>query len=427
NDDAASDAGSEAVSETSTLEHDQEPYSTFSQKVLLLLMELFPGHDTKCFKLERMKGGSYNRIIGVTVRPPEKKKTRFRKIRDVFFRCAGYRPKQKANAGDQYILRIPRLFFDGVDNEMVYHAATLAFLAKRCPYAVPKILVHDKTGNNALGTAYMLQYRLPGQSLFNLWDELNFEQQKSAVRQLSQILLDLHKITSHFGGIVGKMNSVYDFDTFLQVETFPIPDLSAPTNDNPILRTACSKLQTTRDFLIDLCKRRKQEEEYNCGVGESWPVWDDFTRIINKLDKLGFFNDHRGFHLCHLDFQIRNLLAEVVDNSTIKITGILDWDSALLGPKFLSYRAPFFLWCDDDSQDSDEEQVLHVPENEEDRELKKIFEDTVGPEFLRYATAPEYIILRRMFWKMRSGISSDWELTAAQDIVADFNKLYPMD
>jgi hypothetical protein len=60
------DDASSIASETSTIYYDQEPYQAFQYKAVLLCQGLFTGHSAKDIVLERMKGGSFNRITGVS-------------------------------------------------------------------------------------------------------------------------------------------------------------------------------------------------------------------------------------------------------------------------------------------------------------------------------------------------------------------------
>lgn len=60
NSNAPGDDESSIVSETSTLEYTQEPFETFKNKVLALMLQLYPSYAEENFEMERKTGGSYN-------------------------------------------------------------------------------------------------------------------------------------------------------------------------------------------------------------------------------------------------------------------------------------------------------------------------------------------------------------------------------
>lgn len=174
-----------------------------------------------------------------------------------------------------------------------------------------------------------------------------------------------------------------------------------------------------------MCKRWK-DYEYTIDLDFTQDeIWDSFIEIINSLHETGFLPDDEAYHLYHQDLQTRNLLVDYVDGSVAaNITGILDWDSAVFAPKFVSYRAPFFLWDNKDSGEDDEDLALHVPEDPDSMAFKNIFENHADPEFLHYAYAPEFILARRMFHVLQRGISATWEITEAKQIIQDSERLF---
>ncbi|KAF2252863.1 hypothetical protein BU26DRAFT_404320, partial [Trematosphaeria pertusa] len=415
---------SDTVSETSTLEYEQEAFETFKYKVMALLLEIYPSRKAEDIVIERMKGGGFNRVIGITLYPLQQKKSFFSSKRLHTFlpkRFVARQTHERKN-GEQFVLRTPRFHPIGMD----YHVATLEY-ARRCvPYPVPSVIAYDMTEGNALGKGYMIQRRLPGQSLEDLWPSLNFLQKKSAVRELINILFSLQGVTNRAAGIASRSNLPLDLDNgIVKLDTFAIPQLGATNPKFQKPNTAPSSQQTTKEFLVSMCNRWK---EYEHAIYKNFfqdEIWDGFIRMTEQLDELGFLPDDEPFYLSHLDFQLRNLLAEITNESHITISGILDWDSAAFVPKFVSYRAPFFLWNDEDFSEHDESAALTIPSDVEKHAFKDVFESMVGPEFLKYAYGQEYILARRMFHVLQSGVSSNWEIDSAKEIIAQFEKLHP--
>jgi aminoglycoside phosphotransferase (APT) family kinase protein len=71
-------------------------------------------------------------------------------------------------------------------------------------------------------------------------------------------------------------------------------------------------------------------------------VWMSFVDITMFLHASGFLS--QTFHLVHNDLFARNIMAEIVDLSTVRITGVVNWDMACLAPKFMALVAPLWAW-----------------------------------------------------------------------------------
>ncbi|KAH9220474.1 hypothetical protein DL95DRAFT_289579 [Leptodontidium sp. 2 PMI_412] len=114
---------------SSTYEYSQEIFETYKAKVIQLCLEIGYGEPTE---VERMKGGSFNRIIGLSFDTPEKK---------------------------QYILRIPREPYDETqDYEISDQVEVLLYLAQFDSLKVPSILAYDATTNNAIKSHGVLDW-----------------------------------------------------------------------------------------------------------------------------------------------------------------------------------------------------------------------------------------------------------------------------
>lgn len=413
-DDNASDNDSSVEgSLASTEEYEQEPYDTFKDKCLELMLGIFHGGAVNDITIQRMTGGGYNRIIGANVYKPEKTNRfcigSFKKLLE---NCLGIRAR-KLRSYDEYILRIPRFASDA--SEIPYHAATINFMSSRLNYSLPEMVLYSVKEDNPIGRGYSLERRLSGTSLQRLWDEvLNLEQKKNAARAILRITSEITSITHSCAGIISPSNTNMDFKANPKLEHFPIGGITGES-------IPLAKPQTTKEFMLEQIERRKKlDPNFECTID----VHDALSGVINKLYDLGFLPDEDEFCFYHLDFQPRNMLAEV-DGDQVKITGLLDWDSAMFVPKFMAKRPPYWMWQEPETHDDEEQQALRVPDKGEDIELKKVFEDCADAENLRYAFGKEYVIARRIFHTILQGINSSWTMNAAWDIVDDFEKMYP--
>ncbi|KAH7068513.1 hypothetical protein FB567DRAFT_615273 [Paraphoma chrysanthemicola] len=402
------------VSVTSTVEYGQEPFDSFQAKAKQLIIELFPGHTERDMTLERMGGGAFNRIIGVTLSGPQSHRPWYsiENIRRTLSSCVRGRP-QHQRKNQKYILRIPR---DSA-HDLFHQVTTLAYLKDNFAYPVPSVVLFDSTEDNALGKSFMLQKRLAGQPLIELWTSLSQEQRKSAARCIAEVVRDMHKVKHRCAGIISARNTLHDLTTgFLRIEPVPVEPIGA---GGDIFSTPLATPQTTRNFLLSLIERqRKHTETIRNPMFDH--VWDGFIEITNKLADTGFVPDTDSFHLYHADFQSRNLLFAVTSPTSVRLTGVMDWDSAFFAPKFMSTRAPFFLWSGDDADELDEGGAVIDPTDSGKLELKRVFEDVVGEAFYRDSYRREYVLARRMLYFLVKGIRSGGDLFLCEEILEEW-------
>ena len=151
------DSESCASSQTSTDRYEHEPYESFVHKAHSLLSSLFP-NDVP-IEMERMAGGSYNRVVGGTLRH---------------------------NSSDpmQVILRIPRGDYSRPADEV----AVMRYLKEMTNIPVPKVFHFDPTSDNVISRPYMVLSRLRGRCLEHVYSEMPFENKKQVVCSVARLL-----------------------------------------------------------------------------------------------------------------------------------------------------------------------------------------------------------------------------------------------
>ncbi|CAG5169891.1 uncharacterized protein ALTATR162_LOCUS7095 [Alternaria atra] len=181
---------------------------------------------------------------------------------------------------------------------------------------------------------------------------------------------------------------------------------------------------TTPEFMQHQVRRWQLLEKYNCENNAT--IWEKFKIIIQALYDMEFILDDEKFYFCHLDLYARNMLVEIEDDSTLRLTGLLDWDAefAHFCPKFVAYRAPFWLWLSRDQNEYDEMIAADTPVDADLQHLKILWEDVASDEWKRYAYTPEYLIARRIFTRLRNGICCVGDKNDARSIIDDWQKLH---
>ena len=425
------DHGSDS-SITSTLEFRQKPFESFQKNVASLCQDLWPpqrfsamnrilrrlsktkvgakvcrsrlGHtllpDPNPFKITRLAGGSYNRITGVSVSGLAKGR----------FRTA---PKL------DLILRVPRYDFSVPRQEI----AMLNYIRHLSQVPVPEVLGYDLSTNNHLDAQYVFYERVPGKDLTFHMDEMSHDQLCSLAVQVGQILRNMQSIQAPEPGIIDSCvvngNNLdfciqpimlyrrIGFDTSIEDEA-EAPEVFVPSLDQARIRHPSRWLRT-------YVQRRRKSEVERSGE-ESWDVyvWDVLLKIEDRLAEEGLF-DNTGCTVNHGDFQPRNIMAETRADGSLSVTSILDWDLAVLAPQYLCCTPPWWLWsmwdaghsADHDFDESDETYARVTPSDPKSAEIKRLFDEAVGPIFQYYAYSEKYRLARQIFSLARDGIWSD--------------------
>ncbi|KAL5323622.1 hypothetical protein ACEPPN_008161 [Leptodophora sp. 'Broadleaf-Isolate-01'] len=367
----------EAASDTSTVVYDQEPFETFQARVLQLCQTAFPPLVSGETTLERLRGGGFNRIIGISVIAMES-------------------PTPK-----EYILRIPR--FDAA--QVKHELAPLKLLHQRGDLAVPEVIAFDTTTKNALGSPYMIQRRLPGTDLFSMFPTMSHETRCALARELGQVFSTLHSIQSNIAGNLRLSPS----GESLMIQPFHNTEGSAAS-----AYLIGPSTQTTVDMLFAALEYKKRLAAAN-GSDDALRVefFTSFITVAREMSALGLL-DQNNYCLCHLDLEPRNILVQALSSAQAHvISGILDWDSAIFGPLFMSCSPPMWLWAWIEGEDEDERFANDIPATLEQRQLKNLFEDAAGETYARFAYAAQYRLGRRLVRFAIDGLRSNEDFVNA--------------
>ncbi|KNG44613.1 hypothetical protein TW65_08538 [Stemphylium lycopersici] len=412
------DQGDEA-SVAATVLYEQEPFDTFQHTVREFAMKHFH-RDSSEVTIEKMKGGSYNRVIGINI-TSKPKTTSFHWLKSYLgLGKTTEEPKR-------YILRIPRMGVEGDDvddiqrKDMERDVTTMTVAESRLPLPVAKVESYNLTMDNVFGRPYMIQTRHPGRNLANdLWKDLNIEQKKCVAQKITNLAPIIASIEGPTGDVAFEALSLPPCEP-VRVNAFRAPDKHAnePT----------SKPATELDPFDYLLKRCKQWYDFEKGDNSFLEdFWYKFAVITKSLEARGFLEGPCVY--VHGDLKPHNILAEVRSETDVEITGIIDWDFAVIAPEFMAYRAPFWLWTPEDMNraEVDKEATANIePVNEEGRALKEVFLNHVSEKYKMFAFAPEAMLARRMFLILQEGMRSTWNYEEAESVIREWNELHPED
>ena len=394
---------SSRVSNTSTLEYDHEPYEQYRSRVEELCHLLWPS-ATEDFIIERLRGGSFNRIIGITIRASNQE------------------------AEDRYILRIRRKYSVARPER---EAVIQRYLQQHSSIPVAEIVFLDPTRNNPLDSPYVVQKRLPGTPLLEIWKTLTFEQQRMVTRDLGKIIVAERAIKSNFPGKIELASDceacAYDIQPF-NVSVDVREDYNCTTSPESVApyrgHTSPQHKQPIVEMYLDQFTRWVAGYLRFNPYCQFWA--EDFRPLIviaREMDAIGLFNDVE-YCLCHLDFEPRNIMVDVNSDGSAIISGILDWDSAAFAPEFVACKPPSWIWAWNDEDDEDELEANDTPATPEQQELKCLFEEIVGPKYLTYSYQTEYRFARKLFTLATEGMKQSHIGREAEDLFKDWRERY---
>ncbi|MCJ1457731.1 hypothetical protein MMC28_008100 [Mycoblastus sanguinarius] len=188
--------------------------------------------------------------------------------------------------------------------------------------------------------------------------------------------------------------------------------------------------KTTLEFFESYFGRWRQDAlATNLGeVDVEVELYDDLLKVAREMDDLRLFKPDLNC-LCHLDLHPRNIMVKIEPDSSLKVTAILDWDEAVIAPKFVNCQPPGWLWGYDKDTHVDEDDLLpwpyELPSTLEQQELKRIFEEYAGPDYPRLAYDESSRFIRGLFRLATLGLTASWHFTAAERIVKEWKALRP--
>lgn len=311
--------------------------------------------------LEEIEGGGYNRIIGVNF--------------DI-----------ESNV-PPCILRIP---FDETEfsesNEIAGQVAVLRFLHKY-GLPVPQVWTYDMTADNAIGSRYVLQTRMPGAPLSDIYDDLSTEEKRQIVDQWVDLLVKIESIKFPMAGrLVAAVPSKPCPNSKLQgVEIVGFGTSQFEGDRNAVETKPATSLVDLLFSQFEAWKEHDQNPSTDRGTSKLWAQIIEIAKEMDSLQLLGSVNDNENV-LYHWDLASRNILVEQRLGNW-EITAVLDWDGALSVPPVLARKPPIWLWdFSDDPSDWDGDVDIYIPEGPPciDHTLKEYFHEKIGKHLSTY-------------------------------------------
>ena len=368
-----------------------------------------PKAPSKQFLVERMRGGSYNRVTGITILDPNGKEE------------------------NRFVLRVPRIPWDSTPEREV---AILRYVRQYTSIPVPEVVAVDYTSNNLLKDPYVVQKRVSGMSIWEAKQdrEISTEQWCTVAREVGRTMLEMQKVTNPTPGL---LESSLNDDGSYSFSVIPF-DIRAPRDPDwkkkAAVITAEKKAsilelyqESTWRFLITQFGRWMADELDQRPDGiYNWDFMHRLAQVSGRMNNMCLLGDDINC-LAHLDLAGRNIMVEFQPGEPLKITSYLDWDSAIFAPRFVGCAPPWWLWQDDDDTtdyQEDESKANETPAQLHKQEIKRAFEETVGEDFLTYAYEPQFQLARKLFHIAIHGNGSPSHLQLVENFLDEWEAFY---
>ena len=367
------------------------------------------------FAIEEMHGGSFNRVYGITVTN-----------------------ETKPASPEMYVLRVPRYS----DQHPASDAAVQQYVHRNYPTVpVATVVTVDDSRLNPLNEPYMIQTRLPGVSAHGVtftYDDLAHDQQCRIASQLGKIMRDMFARKLDTPGMVEASTPLVPLHQRSQdaepsqafrIAPFPVgrsldhpmfdPDEMSWSSVQPDYASPLVFMQSQFTRLTASAESRGEELEVE--------YYSAFSAIAAQLDAVDCLGRDDGYVLCHQDLNMspHNILIGKDGKKDWNVTGIVDFDSAVIAPAFMACRSPTWLWVWDDDPGERDEQAGSTPETEQQRERKAAFEDVVGEQWLKFAYKPAYKVARSLCWFAMFGLHVPTWWQEADELIVAWRHLAP--
>ena len=331
-------SGSSRPNSTSTNQYSHEPYESYQHKAKSLVDEI-GGEDVQL--LNRIRGGSSNRVIAVKLTP-----------------------KQKPASPMAAILRIPRFpdlkhndsLSESVDTGILDQIATSQFISTYT-IPIPTVLAFDSTISNRIGSPYVLYELAKGTSLDNLYGKLTYAERRAVVHQIISVLVELDGIEFPTSGRLQLRENCLGTKAPLSFGVSPCDELRGRLRVTGLGTSPDGTAYPTKpmETLYGMLKTQLVAQLMQSRGNADNPknklpaMIEKLQSVLQDMHDMSFFsttNPTRNV-LYHGDFEPRNLLFSPGDTVTSKkpeLSAVLDWDDALVLPDILTRRPLTWIW-----------------------------------------------------------------------------------
>lgn len=384
-------------STTSTELYSQEPFETFILKAQTLCQSIGLGEPV----IERMQGGSFNRVAKLTLK-----------------------------SGDQCVLRVPRFgnCSEKTAENVKDQIAINSYVATHLP--VPGIIAYDTTVDNAIESPYTIQKFATGQCLEDVLDgDLTTDDRFQIASTVADILVRIERLSFPTPGrlvtapdIANRCDDFSTISTNVAIAPFMI-------DEGEVLKsTSCPSVGDFLGAILDMWYEASKIDDIPL-----LPKWTRLREVKEEMKAKGLLTCEQPV-LWHWDFAPRNIIVDRTVDNKWEVTAVLDWDGLLCVPRVLTRNPPVWIWqhgneLDQKSFDNYWTEPRKLSSEEEI--IKRHFEDCLkasidieryridaydhGPWVRRLFSFAQKAFFNNQDWDRYDEFIKDWEAYCLED------------
>ena len=368
------------------------------------------------FTIENLRGGSYNRVAGITMTDEN----------DV--------------VKSRMVIRVPHMGVSWTPQSSI----VLSLLKFHAELPVPTVLALDSTDNNPMESPYEIQTMVPGHDLESKaqsYPNLSHSQKLLFIEEYCRVVSEMQRVQHPWAGEIRKdSHDTGDQFTIGPLEVFGEKEslVTMRTERLPFFKIrpfgdadGCSAGDLVDGshprspvHFFDVQFARWKNFEYSIDPSDIWLpcIWQELYTMVHQMDEFGCL-DCEYYCLSHCDLDPRNIMVEIQSGKPT-ITGIIDWDLAIFAPDWMSCKPPMWIWNWLDGGSEDESKANDDPPTAEQQELKDYFDELIGFDFTYNAYQPHFRLARRLFDFARYGLTTAERRSDAEKVLEEWKTLY---
>lgn len=214
----------------------------------------------------------------------------------------------------------------------------LSYVRARTSIPIPTTIAKNFSTNNPLEKPYIIQYRIPGSNLNRIWEELSHQQRCTVSRELGSVVRTLLSLEAPVTGILEAIPENAGIPGFFNIIPFELQNWGP---DGLVVQTTVNATvprtrQTSLDFFHTQLGRWHAvaiAEQGPSHTGVDVKLFERMLKATREMADLGLFASGLNC-LCHVDIHMGNVMAKILPDNSLQVTGSLDWDEAVFAPKF---------------------------------------------------------------------------------------------
>ncbi|KAG9228199.1 phosphotransferase enzyme family-domain-containing protein [Amylocarpus encephaloides] len=234
----------------------------------------------------------------------------------------------------------------------VNEVGVMSWVAKNTTIPIPAVVAYDSSAENAIAHEYTLLSRAEGTTLSDIYQTLSEDQTRLILDQVIDFLAQLHSHEwSAIGGLNLKDNGDVELGQVLDETFWQLPDIEKlwPEGETVASLNIGGPYSTYVEYISAQIRKYIQLIQIHEKLAFMREVIPRLEAFLTALPKHSDELNNVKLQLAHKDLHFANML---YDNTSNKITAVLDWEFSGVVPFTKWNPRRSFLWNGRDNEES---------------------------------------------------------------------------